>query len=252
MGQQFIERMANGTPKKTCCACHCHEVQVPVTLRDTFFQDPIFSRSWDDFDQMRRDMITESRGAWEEFDKELKNVEQKSFSSRSLDIEVDPKPGKLATENQTSSAAAATEIKESLLPETASAERRPPLLTPIKLIRFPSRSAEKDESLLDVIKVKDNDKSFEITMDTSQYKPDELKVNVVNHNLTVEAKHTDQSEDGRSFVSRQFLRRYTLPSDCKQDLVTSNLSSDGVLVISSPKMPPQMNTEGRSVPIQMN
>ena len=89
-------------------------------------------------------------------------------------------------------------------------------------------------------------------MDTSQYKPDELMVNVVNHNLTVEAKHTDQSEDGRSFVSRQFLRRYTLPSDCKQDLVTSNLSSDGVLVISSPKMPPQMNTEGRSVPIQMN
>merc|ERR1712018_108207 len=250
MGQQFIERMANGTPKKTCCACHCHEVQVPVTLRDTFFQDPIFSRSWDDFDQMRRDMITESRRAWEEFDKELKNVEQKPFSSRSLDIEVDPKP-KLATENQTSSAAA-TEIKESLLPETAAAERRPPLFTPIKLIRFPSRSAEKDESLLDVIKVKDNDKSFEITMDTSQYKPGELMVNVVNHNLTVEAKHTDQSEDGRSFVSRQFLRRYTLPSDCKQDLVTSNLSSDGVLVISSPKMPPQMNTECRSVPIQMN
>ena len=91
-------------------------------------------------------------------------------------------------------------------------------------------------------------------MDTTQYKPDELKVNVINDNMTVEAKHTEQSEDGRRFISRQFLRRYTLPQHCKQDLVTSNLSSDGVLVISAPKMAPQITetATGRCVPIQIN
>ena len=26
--------------------------RVPVTLRDTFFQDPFFSSSWDDFDKI--------------------------------------------------------------------------------------------------------------------------------------------------------------------------------------------------------
>lgn len=88
-------------------------------------------------------------------------------------------------------------------------------------------------------------------MDTSQYKPDELKVNVMANNLTVEAKHTEKSEDGTSFISRQFQRKYTLPRDCKYDLVTSNLSADGVLVISAPKPTQQMlaEAEGRTVPI---
>lgn len=88
-------------------------------------------------------------------------------------------------------------------------------------------------------------------MDTSQYKPDELKVNVTQNTLTVEAKHTEQSDDGRSFVSKQFLRRYTLPRDCKYDLVSSNLSADGILVISAPKMTVSSAAQdsGRNVPI---
>jgi hypothetical protein len=28
--------------EQSCCTCRCH--RVPVTLRDTFFQDPFFSR----------------------------------------------------------------------------------------------------------------------------------------------------------------------------------------------------------------
>merc|ERR1719367_898858 len=74
--------------EKQCCNCHCHDKvqQVPVTLRDTFFQDPIFSRSWDEFDQMRRDMIAESRQAWTKFDEEMKKLETKSFA-KSLNIE---------------------------------------------------------------------------------------------------------------------------------------------------------------------
>ena len=88
-------------------------------------------------------------------------------------------------------------------------------------------------------------------MDTSLYKPDELKVNVMQNNLTVEAKHTEKSEDGRSFVSKQFCRRYTLPRDCKAELLASNLSADGVLVISAPKYSqiPEAVEAGRNVPI---
>ena len=91
-------------------------------------------------------------------------------------------------------------------------------------------------------------------MDTSQYKPDELKVNVMQNTLSVEAKHTEQSEDGSNFVSKQFLRRYTLPRDCQYDLVSSNMSADGILVISAPKIQPQLTSEanGRNVPILKN
>ena len=70
--------------------------------------------------------------------------------------------------------------------------------------------------------------------------------------LTVEDKHTEQSEDGRNFVSKQFCRRYSLPTNCKREMVASNLSSDGVLVISAPKNLPLPAIEtGRNVPIVM-
>merc|ERR1719219_1223540 len=245
--------------EKQCCNCHCHQAkQVPVTLRDTFFQDPIFSRSWDEFDQMRRDMIAESRQAWNKFDEEMKRLETQSFS-RSLNIESnlngpnDPTPPKEEIKQETKNI--------NVVKENETKNRDDAILSvfsPIKFVRFPSMLGdEKREkgSLFkeeNVIKVKDDDKAFEITMDTSQYKPDELKVNVEQNNLTVEAKHTEQSEDGRNFVSKQFCRRYTLPSDCKRELVASNLSADGVLVISAPKYSPLPAVEaGRNVPIVM-
>merc|ERR1712117_1012832 len=43
-------------------------------------------------------------------------------------------------------------------------------------------------------------------------------------------------KDGdNKFVLRQFSRKYTLPEGCEAARVNSNLSSDGVLVISAPK-----------------
>ena len=55
------------------------------------------------------------------------------------------------------------------------------------------------------------------------------------------------------FVSRQFVRKYTLPDGCKPEQVSSNLSSDGVLLITAPKKPPQpaITDHGRNVPILM-
>jgi len=82
---------------------------------------------------------------------------------------------------------------------------------------------------------------------------DELKVNVHNNVLSVEAQHEEKSDDGVSrYVSRQFVRKYTLPEGCIPEQVTSNLSSDGVLIINAPKKTSGAITEsGRSVPITM-
>merc|ERR1711860_262422 len=273
------------TSNNPCCYCKCHQKQVPVTLRDTFFQDPFFSRRWDEFDQMRKDMISESRQAWQKIDEEMQKLEQRSLS-KSLNISSEPSS---STEN---TVAADQEIRSnvsseqpiSTMEDTVKEARKEnieipvqkekttvtnfqdnhesqPLLeawfSPIKLVKFPSLFGDdgkhdrlsffKEEN---VIKIKDDDKAFEITMDTSQYRPDELNVNVIGNNLSVEAKHTEQSEDGRNFVSKQIARRYTLPNDCKAELVSSNLSADGVLVISAPKYPAITEiVSGRNVPI---
>merc|ERR1712198_143067 len=55
------------------------------------------------------------------------------------------------------------------------------------------------------------------------------------NNIMLESDSQQQqqkAEDGRKMVSRMFSRKYTLPADAKSEEVASNLSSDGVLVIT--------------------
>merc|ERR1711862_705562 len=87
----------------------------------------------------------------------------------------------------------------------------------------------------EVIRVKEDEEKLEVSLDTSQYRPDELKVSVSDGVLMVEGKHEEKAEDGSKMVSRMFSRKYTLPPSTKQEEVASNLSSDGVLVITAPK-----------------
>ena len=99
------------------------------------------------------------------------------------------------------------------------------------------------------MRVKEDETKFEVSLDTHEYRPDELKVNVTDNVLTVEGKHEEKSEDGNAIVTRHFLRKYVLPKGCQAETVNSNLSSDGVLMITAPKNPYQRN---HSIPIQMS
>merc|ERR1711915_772366 len=90
----------------------------------------------------------------------------------------------------------------------------------------------KDSSL---ISMKNDDEKMEISLNTAGYKPSELKVNVADGELTIEGKHEEKSEAGHTMVSKQFSRRYTLPAEAKLTEVESNLSQDGVMVITVPK-----------------
>jgi len=140
-----------------------------VTLRDTFFQDPFFSRRWDEFDQMRRDMIAESRQAWNKIDEEMKRLEQRSISkSLNLSSETQEKhvENDAIEDIKVKEAKNAKEIKQPLESETPEVkeiradipipvqkekieqnevksyeDREGPLeswFSPIKLVRFPS------------------------------------------------------------------------------------------------------------------
>ena len=194
---------------------------------------------WDEFDDMWQKMIAESRQAWERFEHQR---------SRPLKMFHDEAKKEEAKENLIAKddSLLEKETKNSLLDMEKTEDKH--FGNSLRLARFPTldKTFMRDDN---VLKVKDDEKSFEITLDTSQYKPDELKVNVAPNALTVEAKHSEQSEDGHNFVSKQFLRRYTLPSGCKHELVSSNLSADGVLVITAPKSAIEQQEESRNVPI---
>jgi len=91
----------------------------------------------------------------------------------------------------------------------------------------------------EVIRMKEDDSKMEVSLDTSNYRPDELSVSVANNAVTIEGKHEEKAEDGSKMVARQFVRKYSLPRDTRPEDVLSNLSSDGVLVITANKKTPK-------------
>merc|ERR1739844_882360 len=92
-------------------------------------------------------------------------------------------------------------------------------------------------------KVDEDEAKMEVRIDASEYKPEELKVSVQSGRLLVEGKHEEKKEDGSAYVQRSFSRSYTLPKEAQADQMVSHLSSEGVLLITTPKSTPAITNE---------
>ncbi|KAE9416379.1 hypothetical protein Angca_007536 [Angiostrongylus cantonensis] len=86
------------------------------------------------------------------------------------------------------------------------------------------------------IDVIDNEKEYAVSVDVSQFEPEELKVNIIDNTLIIEGKH-DEKRDKFGQVERHFLRKYELPSSVKCDEVKSELSKDGILTVRYERQP---------------
>jgi len=67
-----------------------------------------------------------------------------------------------------------------------------------------------------VIKLKEDDSKFEVTLDCTGYRPEELKVTTLPDNcILIEGKHEEKCEGGpaRSVSSQQFSRKYSSLQD---------------------------------------
>merc|ERR1712018_688089 len=89
-------------------------------------------------------------------------------------------------------------------------------------------------------KVDEDETKMEVRINASEYKPEELKVSVQSGRLLVEVRHEEKKEDSSGYIQRSFSRRYTLPKEAEADKMVSNLSSEGILVITTPKSAPAL------------
>ena len=226
-------------------------------MRDFFFDDPFFKNSWDDFDQVKEKMFGESRDMWKKFDDDFRNMACMSNNIMLNSSIADEMKSSASSMEKSSSS---VEKKES---SSSSSEVGRPLaldrqnslekwengwMFPRRWMLPSLKNEFKDMNLFkdkdsEVIRVKEDEKKMEVSLDTSAYRPDELNVSVSGGVVTVEGKHEEKAEDGSKMVSRQFHRKYTLPSGAKPEDVVSNLSSDGVLVISANKAPPAIGVK---------
>ena len=89
----------------------------------------------------------------------------------------------------------------------------------------------------------EDDLKMELRINASDYKPEELKVSVQSGRLLVEGKHEEKKEDGSVYVQKSFSKSFTLPKEAEADKIVSNLSSEGVLVVTAPKSAPAIMNE---------
>jgi len=241
-----------------------------MTMRDFFFDDPFFRSSWDNFDRVREAMFQESRDMWRRFDDDFRNMacmsnnimlsdtaaaKDRKSENRSMERSSRKEMSSSSTsEKRESSMSRSKEVvreansnavrKSSDLDNKDSLSRWESGWMFPRRWMLPSLNAEFDKMDLfkekdsELIRVKHDNNSLEVSLDTSQYRPDELRVSVNDNIITIEGKHEEKSEDGHKMVARQFSRKYSLPAGARAEDVSSNLSSDGVLVVAA-GTPPQ-------------
>lgn len=95
-----------------------------------------------------------------------------------------------------------------------------------------SQSGNSDDGLPHP-KVKYDDDKFNISLDCSKYKPEELDVKVENNSIIITAQQEIKESGGTR--TRVFEQKFTLPSGVKAEKVTSSYAKDGTLNITAPR-----------------
>lgn len=101
-----------------------------------------------------------------------------------------------------------------------------------------------------VSEVRSDRDRFAVYLDVKHFSPDELNVRVTDDYVEIQGKHGERQDD-HGFVSREFHRRYRLPSNVDQSAITCSLSTNGMLTVCGPKV--NGGNEGgrgeRSIPV---
>ena len=97
-------------------------------------------------------------------------------------------------------------------------------------------------------KAKQDDGKFGVKLDLRGFKPEDIKVQLRGHELTVTGKH--KSDDQGFYFSRDYSHRVLLPDDADLGSVTSRLSKEGLLTIEASRDPALLPRE-RALDVSM-
>ena len=83
--------------------------------------------------------------------------------------------------------------------------------------------------------VKEDSRHWNLCMDVTGFKPEEITIKMTNRDLHLEGKHETNSEDGKHHKLMSFKRHYLLPETINLETLKSKLTPDGVLVVTATK-----------------
>jgi len=112
----------------------------------------------------------------------------------------------------------------------------------------PSRSQAVRRRRDDAVLRRTEEGSLQLALDVAEYRPEDLKIKLVDDNLIIEAISESSGKD--SYRRNQFKRWFKLPEDCKVDEIRSRLTEDHKLLIDLPTSEP-LEDKARTIPIEM-
>jgi len=77
--------------------------------------------------------------------------------------------------------------------------------------------------------------TFSVDFNVAEYSPEDLHIKTEADVLIVSARQENKTPAGKSYVSKQFEQRFTLPSGVNPERISSKLGVDGVLRVSAPR-----------------
>jgi len=174
-------------------------MHIPITLRDLFFHDPFFHLNWENFDKVKEHVLEVS----EKIRKE----------KHAVPCIVPPVKSKIDD------------------PDLISLPPRAWKLSPVYQTKGLNLFTVFDDE--DIIRLIDDDNKFELSLDTHQFLPEEIRIVLQQGKLYISGRHEQESVTGRRTLLKHVTRTFSMPQGVARDNVTCDLSKDGLLLISA-------------------
>ncbi|XP_016411181.1 alpha-crystallin A chain-like [Sinocyclocheilus rhinocerous] len=91
-----------------------------------------------------------------------------------------------------------------------------------------------DSSNSGISEVRSDRDKFTVCLDVKHFSPDELSVKVTDDYVEIQGRRGERQDD-HGYISREFRRRYRLPSNVDQSAIICILSADGLLTLFGAK-----------------
>ncbi|XP_053312797.1 alpha-crystallin A chain [Spea bombifrons] len=102
-----------------------------------------------------------------------------------------------------------------------------------------------------VSEVRSDRERFVINLDVKHFSPEDLTVKILDDFVEIHGKHSERQDD-HGYISREFHRRYRLPSTLDQSAIACSLSADGILTFSGPKLLSSLDSSHSERPIPVS
>lgn len=211
----FLEEIEEiATKTRTNMGPRSNQAIVPISIREDMLKDPFFSSTWKEFDESRDRMMEDSGHGnfWDKVEADMERFEA-GIAAMEKDME-----SRMSGHRPS--------IPDWAVPEPHKQNWQPITKSDNGTVQgFRSQT------------IKDTGDSWTLEVDLGDYEPDGVKLSVKGDIVIIRAGKSNLTlvKNNQTSYCTSIERRFTLPSGCNPDQITSRLSNTNQLIVNCPR-----------------